>query len=438
MSNKGGKIKGCFGEICFFFIFREKGCIIIKVKAERQVIMRKVVIEQSEQTKKVLQILKSNGYSAHIVGGGVRDAIMGLTPGDVDITTSATPVQIKSAFCDYKTVDTGIKHGTVTVIVDRIPIEITTYRCDGTYSDNRHPDNVRFTTELSGDLSRRDFTVNAIAYSDDDGIVDLFGGIDDIENKIIRAVGDPKKRFCEDALRIMRGVRFASTLGFSVEEKTALAMNETKKLLSNISAERKFSELKKLLCGKNCKFVLENYGYVITAIIPELSCEDVTKAARLIEKCPQSVPVRLAALLKCTDKYESIIKSFKPDNFTFKRTKMLIEYCSKPLSDDTVSVAGYINELKKEGLDELLILKAYDGYDTDGIKSKAEYIVNKKIPVNISELNICGDELILLGAKKGKPLGNLLIKILYAVQNEYVENKNSELKKYAYELLKHR
>ena len=197
----------------------------------------------------VIDTLTKNGHDAYIVGGCVRDSLMGKTPNDFDITTSALPETVMGLF--EKTVPTGIKHGTVTVIVEKTPIEVTTFRTESGYSDNRHPENVDFVSDIKEDLSRRDFTVNAIAYNHRDGIVDYFGGCKDIENRILRAVGNPETRFLEDALRILRLVRFASTLEFTPEKETFSAALMCAKNLETISSERIFTELYKASGGKN-------------------------------------------------------------------------------------------------------------------------------------------------------------------------------------------
>lgn len=219
----------------------------------------------------ILDALERSGHEAYIVGGCVRDSLMGLPPHDYDVTTSALPEEIKSVFSHLRTVDKGIKHGTVTVISEGVPVEVTTYRIDGEYHDSRRPDSVCFTRSLQEDIARRDFTMNGIAYSPTRGLRDEFGGAEDIRARIIRCIGDPDRRFSEDALRILRALRFASVLGFSVEEHTADSLRRSAPLLDRISAERVFSELTRLLCGGNVRQVLTEFPEVFTRIIPELS-----------------------------------------------------------------------------------------------------------------------------------------------------------------------
>ena len=222
------------------------------------------------KAKTIITLLENAGFEAFCVGGAVRDSIMGLNPTDWDITTSASPEDTVMVFKDYKTVDTGLKHGTLTVVIDKTPFEVTTYRVDGDYNDNRHPENVHFTKNLSDDLSRRDFTVNALAYNDKTGLVDLYGGQEDIYNSIVKTVGNPSARFQEDGLRIMRALRFASVLGFTIESETAKAIHDNKDLLKNISAERLAVELTKLVCGKNAFNILMEYWDVLSVFIPEI------------------------------------------------------------------------------------------------------------------------------------------------------------------------
>ena len=223
-----------------------------------------------EEVVTIIAMLEESGHKAYCVGGAVRDSIMGLTPGDWDITTSALPHETAEIFKNFRTIDTGLKHGTLTVIMNHKPFEVTTFRIDGEYGDNRHPQSVEFTRDIKNDLARRDFTVNAIAYNKAEGIVDLYGGRDDIYNSIIRTVGDPDKRFEEDGLRIMRALRFSATLGFEIDEETAKAIHRNKDLLKNISVERISVELTKLLCGKNAFNILMEYPDVFSVFIPEI------------------------------------------------------------------------------------------------------------------------------------------------------------------------
>ena len=228
-------------------------------------------VEVPVDVKNIIETLEANGYEAYAVGGCVRDTLLFRMPGDWDITTSALPQQTKELFKDYKTIDTGLKHGTLTVLINHMPFEVTTYRIDGEYGDNRHPKSVEFTKSLENDLARRDFTINALAYNPSAGLVDLYDGQAHIYNSIIKTVGNPDQRFNEDGLRIMRALRFSAVLGFQIEKETAEAIHRNKELLKNISAERLAVELTKLVCGKNAFNVLMEYADVLSVFIPEIA-----------------------------------------------------------------------------------------------------------------------------------------------------------------------
>lgn len=228
-------------------------------------------IEMPQGAKRILDTLEQNGFEAFVVGGCVRDSLLGNEPNDWDITTSALPGEIAACFSKQKLVLNGLRHGTVGIVEDGVLFEATTYRVDGAYSDNRRPDSVTFTRRLEEDLCRRDFTVNAMAYNDRAGIIDCFGGMEDLGKRLIRCVGEPKKRFEEDALRILRALRFSSRLNFFIEEQTARAIMEEKDRLKNIAIERIAKELLVLLCGKGAGRVLSDYPAVFFVFLPELS-----------------------------------------------------------------------------------------------------------------------------------------------------------------------
>lgn len=228
------------------------------------------MIKIPSQVNSALKILCDKGHSAYVVGGAVRDAFLNKEAKDWDITTSALPKEIIEAFGSFRVIETGIKHGTVTVIIEGMSIEITTYRVDEGYSDNRHPDSVRFTDRIEEDLMRRDFTVNAIAVSSSGEIVDPFSGKSDIEEGLIRCVGDADRRFKEDALRILRALRFSSVLGFEIEKNTAKSIHNQKDLIKNVSCERIFVELCKLLCGQDAERILTDFSDVFFTVLPEL------------------------------------------------------------------------------------------------------------------------------------------------------------------------
>ncbi|MGM9665434.1 MAG: CCA tRNA nucleotidyltransferase, partial [Eubacteriales bacterium] len=277
-----------------------------------------MIFDISDGAKFAISMLHGAGYEAYAVGGCMRDMIMQRPVSDFDITTSATPEEMKRVFSGERVVETGIKHGTLTLVYNGENVEITTYRCDGEYKDSRHPSSVSFTTSLLEDLKRRDFTVNALAYDGNETLVDAFSGKSDIEKGIIRAIGDPSERFHEDALRILRGIRFSSVLGFEIEEKTKAAMIENLDLLDNISRERIAVEINKFVCGKYVKkAILENYE-ILGKIIPEVIkmngfsqntpyhvYDILTHTAVATQNVPPVKELRLAALFHDTGKVYS-------------------------------------------------------------------------------------------------------------------------------------
>ena len=217
----------------------------------------------------IIKALQKSGYEAYVVGGCVRDSLLGKIPKDWDICTSALPDDVKNCL-PYRMLDTGLQHGTITVVVDDVGYEVTTYRKDGVYSDNRHPDTVEFVTSLTEDLARRDFTINAMAYNETEGLIDRFGGVFDLNRRLITCVGNPDDRFTEDALRILRAMRFAATYGFSIQPTTAESIHRNKDRLNNIAAERIQTELTRMLLGDGVLQILLDFSDVIAVIIPEL------------------------------------------------------------------------------------------------------------------------------------------------------------------------
>ena len=267
-----------------------------------------------ESIQNCIDLLENAGFAAYAVGGCVRDACLGLTPHDYDLCTSALPEQTEEVFRDYRLVLAGEKHGTVTVLTEGGPVEITTFRAEGGYRDNRHPDWVKFVPDIEGDLSRRDFTVNAMAYSPKRGFSDPFGGREDLKNHILRAVGDPEARFREDSLRILRGVRFAARFGLTPVEKTMAAMLSQAHLMENLARERVFEELCKLLLAAKAADITR-FAPILAAVIPELApmigfdqhsphhaYDLITHTAHVVEGVPTTLPLRWAALLHDTGK----------------------------------------------------------------------------------------------------------------------------------------
>lgn len=267
-----------------------------------------------EYIQNCIDLLENTGFAAYAVGGCVRDACLGLTPHDYDLCTSALPAQTEEVFRDHRLVLVGEKHGTVTILTESGPVEITTFRTEGGYRDNRHPDWVKFVPDIQGDLARRDFTINAMAYSPRRGFADPFGGREDLNNHILRAVGDPEARFAEDSLRILRGVRFAARFGLIPEEKTMDAMLAQAGLMENLARERVFEELCKLLLAVKWSDITR-FAPILAAVIPELApmigfdqhsphhaYDLITHTAHVVEGVPAALPLRWAALLHDTGK----------------------------------------------------------------------------------------------------------------------------------------
>ena len=429
------------------------------------------------KAKTIITLLENAGFEAFCVGGAVRDSIMGLNPTDWDITTSASPEDTVMVFKDYKTVDTGLKHGTLTVIIDKTPFEVTTYRVDGDYNDNRHPENVHFTKKLSDDLSRRDFTVNALAYNDKTGLVDLYGGQEDIYNSIIKTVGNPSARFQEDGLRIMRALRFASVLGFTIESETAKAIHDNKDLLKNISAERLAVELSKLVCGKNAFNILMEYWDVLSVFIPEIKSAigfkqygkkhayDVWEhICHTVDTIPQDRILRLTMLLHDLGKIPTH-KLDKNGNSTFKSHATIggdiareiltrLKLDKKTINRVSFLVANHDFEpplsktdLKKhlktktiEDIKTLLIIKKSDrgalSESYRDISKESEQclkwlseIENNNECCKISQLAITGDDLKKKGLE-GEDIGKALDTLLDAVIEGKLQNKKDDLLTY--------
>ncbi len=286
----------------------------------------------------ILTRLNERGYEAYVVGGCVRDHLMGRVPSDYDVTTNAKPHEMQAVFGDCRVVETGLKHGTLTVVLNEMNIEVTTYRVDGVYDDGRHPNDVTFTASLTEDLCRRDFTVNAIAYSPRDGFADPFDGRRDILRRRIACVGDPVKRFSEDALRILRAIRFSSTLDFAIDPATADAVEEMHGNLAVISRERIYQEMTKLLCGMAVERVMGQFPRVIAFALDEagedLAAPDVAEAACRVAACPCDPELRYAVLFCRGDDGVALAKriyaSLKPSKQSFRDVLSLTEH---PLAD---------------------------------------------------------------------------------------------------------
>ena len=382
-----------------------------------------------ENVMLIIERLGARGYRADVVGGPVRDFLLGKTPSDFDLTTDALPEQIKAAFSDLRTVDTGIKHGTVSVIIGGEQYEITTYRIDGEYTDSRHPDSVTFTPNITEDLRRRDFTMNAIAYNPRAGITDPFGGREDVARGVIRAVGEPRLRFTEDALRILRGVRFRATLGFSVEEATADAMRELSPRLSMVSAERIYTEWRKLLSGADAYSAITEFSSVIEVFLPELSGLKMPSASRFDAATPAARMLSLF-LSSGLDKPSAAL------DFAMRRLKTDTE--SRRLGVTALALLEKYPDLGAVGAQRLLSESTPDaarlaasaatvvGRATAEDSERIERAIADGVPYLISHLRISGDGLIALGYS-GRSVGTVLRRLLDMVIDGELENDERAL-----------
>lgn len=376
----------------------------------------------------IIARLAENGHRADVVGGPVRDWLRGVAPADYDITTSATPEEIKEAFSDCRTVDTGIKHGTVTLVLNKEPYEITTYRIDGDYIDSRHPETVYFTRNITEDLARRDFTVNAIAYNPEFGITDPFGGREDIEKKIIRAVGDPHRRFSEDALRILRALRFSSTLGFKFESKTAEALREKSCLLLNISAERIYTEWKKLLSGEFAYSVISNFKDVISVFIPELKelrlPEEKNFAADFITRQAQLFYLTLGN--SSATAADMVLRRLRTDNLTREITVKMLENVGKYRLSGIYDAGKMLMDLDVNAAEALAELEISLGNFAPESKELLWGYLSSELPYKTSHLAINGNDIKVLGIS-GREIGEMLFYLLSLVASGEIENKKDAL-----------
>lgn len=368
-----------------------------------------------ESVRKTLERLEAAGFEAWLVGGCVRDSFMGRSGGDYDICTSARPEETKAVFADCRVIETGIRHGTVTVLWEGLPMEITTFRCDGSYSDGRRPDSVSFTPSLEEDLKRRDFTINAMAWSPERGLVDLFGGQEDLRRKRIRCVGEAKKRFREDGLRILRALRFAARFGFEIEYDTAAAMHREAPLLCILSVERVLTELRGILCEKGTGALLEEFADVFRVILPEL------KDTARIDRAPADFNLRMAMLLE--EDAECALRRLKSDNATLHAVCLLAE----GLREGAVQTRPAMRRrLSQQGEENTRLLAA-----VQGTEALLEETLAAGGPFSIKELAVGGGDLAALGMEKGPAIGEALGKLLEAVWDGDCTNEREALLSYA-------
>ena len=427
-----------------------------------------------EDVKKIITKLEEAGFEAYAVGGCVRDSLLHKEPKDWDITTSATPMEVKGIF--PATIDTGIKHGTVTVMLHRVGYEVTTYRVDGEYEDARHPKEVTFTRSLKEDLCRTDFTINAMAYSERSGVVDLFGGCEDLENKVIRCVGEPSERFSEDALRMMRAVRFSAALGFEIEEKTAESIKELAPTLVKVSAERIRTELEKTVVSPNPDRMRTAYELGITGVVfPEfdrmMECEQNNRnhcysvgehTIHAMENSAEERILRLALLFhdvgkplcKTTDEEGSdhfhghpevseklaheIMRRLKYDNATISKVCRLCRWHDLRIEPRPKYLRRAINRLGEDlfpiffDVQRADVLAQSDFRRTEKIewieKNEQDYeeILRKRECLSLKDLAVSGRDLIDAGVKPGKDVGEILNRML----EEVLDNPEKNDKEY--------
>lgn len=441
-----------------------------------------MIFRLPSQVNTAIELLHDSGFEAYAVGGCVRDTVMGKEPHDFDITTSALPDEMKAVFEGFRVIETGIKHGTLTVIVEGMPLEITTFRIDGKYLDNRRPENVSFSRNLKDDLSRRDFTINTLCLNENNGLVDLLGGVDDIENKIIRCVGEPDKRFSEDALRIIRALRFSAVLGFEIEDKTTKSIFKNKELLKKIAIERIRDEFTKLVMGENACDVILKYHEVIEEFIPEFKalfgCEqntpyhlfDVAKhTAYALKNVENDRILRLTMffhdiakpLCKTTDlngfdhfkghaalgemMTKDILKRMRFDNATVSAVSALVGLHSERVPKTKIEAKLMLCETGIENCRAFIKIRKADclakanphlqDEKLENFRRFLDEIEKNNECYSLAQLNINGNDLKQLGLKDGKKISIILGALLMEVIEEEIPNEAKALKNRAAEML---
>ena len=403
-------------------------------------------MELPENVRNIISTIEKNGCEAYAVGGCVRDTLMGKTPSDWDITTSALPMQVKSMF--GRTVDTGLKHGTVTVMIGKTGYEVTTYRIDGEYKDGRHPETVEFALNLVEDLKRRDFTINAMAYNDKNGLVDEFDGRGDLERKVIRCVGNPMERFTEDALRMMRAIRFSAQLSFDIHPDTYDAINKLSDTIKQVSMERIQVELTKTLVSDNPEKVELFYSTgIFAAVLPEISRifeGRYRQNALCMVRFTENTPVlRYAALMNSLEPEEarSLLRRLKMDNHTVDSVTAIVANSKGKIDENEPAIREALNRLGKDLMNNLLIhsealAKAKEeitGVMLPGthnhivaVRKMMEGIINRGDCFTIKDLDITGNDLIEYGMS-GSQIGRTLNELLHVVMDNPKLNDKATL-----------
>ena len=419
--------------------------------------------------------LERAGYEAWAVGGCVRDALRGTAPGDYDLTTAALPAETEAVFAGERVIETGIRHGTVTVLLAGQPVEITTFRIDGPYTDARRPDAVRFTRSLREDLARRDFTVNAMAYSPARGLADPFGGQSDLAAGLLRCVGDPDTRFSEDALRIMRAARFASALDFTLDPPTAAAALRHRDALRAVSPERISAELVKLLCGPGVRRVLLDHIDLLAPVLPELALQKdfdqhhpchiytaLEHTAAAVEAIAPTPTLRLAALLhdiakpacftldadgtghfyghpeRGAEMADAILRRLRFDTATRERVTLLVRWHDRPIEPTAPAVRRALNRLGEEAFFQLIALKRADNFgqgevlrcrqrEYDALERIAKEILAENQCLSLRTLAVNGETLRRCGIAPGPEMGRLLQNALNAVLDDDIPNEKNAI-----------
>lgn len=421
-----------------------------------------------------LERLSRAGYQAWLVGGCVRDALRGVAPHDCDVATDALPHQVHQVFAGERVADTGVRHGTLTVVLEGEGVEITTFRREGDYSDHRHPDTVAFTTVLEEDLARRDFTMNAMAWRPGE-LADPFGGQRDMAAGLIRCVGDPRRRFREDALRILRGVRFAAVLGYGLEEETARAVKEQAELLDWVSRERVYGELKRLVCGDWAEKALLDFPHVITQVVEELRpavgfdqrtpyhrYDVYTHIAKVVQKVPPKPALRLAALLHDVGKpatftldergvghfhghnkagailADQALRRLRADNATREHVVTLVGRHGLRLPVEERVVRRWLSRLGPELFFDLMTLDRADNLSKApdvvnlgedhwrDLDAMARSILARQECLSVKDLEVDGRDALAMGLE-GREIGQALKWLLDAVVERHLPNRREEL-----------
>lgn len=378
------------------------------------------------QVERILDKLNEKGFEAYAVGGCVRDSLLGRQPKDWDITTSARPKQVKSLF--RRTIDTGILHGTVTVMQDGAGYEVTTYRIDGEYADGRHPKQVVFTPDLLEDLKRRDFTINAMAYSHKTGIVDAFGGIEDLNRRVIRCVGNPVERFEEDALRILRAIRFSAQLDFSIEKETCNAVMEIGPNLSKVSKERIQAELTNLLQSGRPEKIKEVYEMGISQYISPAFSQVPWQNFQVPDGLSSEKYVRWGAFLRMAgpDMAVQVLKDLKMDLDTINRVKVLASWAGREVKAEAEEVRRAMSKMLPEVWDVLAELNGYG----EKVRCLTEEIRERGDCLDLKHLAVNGQDLIAAGIRPGKEMGRALEELLDQVLKDPERNQKEVLLEY--------